>query len=109
MNHIIAPWGIPKRESISTTAGISPRERRECPGRGRRKSLPPVAFDPFGDGRWEDVLGGPLSNRATGVPCGRAEPARSSKTVWAIARYSEEDAAALGAAGIPAQRAAEAA
>ncbi len=22
MNHIIAPWGIPKRESISTTAGI---------------------------------------------------------------------------------------
>ncbi len=23
MNHIIAPWGIPKKESISMTAGIS--------------------------------------------------------------------------------------
>ena len=28
--------------------------------RGRSKTLPPVAFDPFGDGRWEDVHRGCL-------------------------------------------------
>ena len=35
----------------------------------RSKTLPPVAFDPFGDGRWEDVHRGALSTRAAGVPC----------------------------------------
>ena len=40
-----------------------------CPAAGRSKTLPPVAFDPFGDGRPEDVHRGPLSTRSAGLPC----------------------------------------
>ena len=47
----------------------SPRKRRDFPVCGRSKTLPPVAFDLFRDGRWEDVYRGPLSTRSAGVPC----------------------------------------
>ena len=37
--------------------------------RGRSKTLPPVAFYLFGDGRWEDVHRGSLLTSSAGVPC----------------------------------------
>ena len=37
--------------------------------RGRRKTLPPVAFDPFGDGRWEDVHRGSLFTSSACLLC----------------------------------------
>ena len=47
----------------------SPRKRRDFPVCGRSKTLPPVAFDPFRDGRWEDVHRGALSTRSAGMSC----------------------------------------
>jgi len=36
---------------------------------GRIKTLPPVAFGPFGDGRWKDVYRGSLFTCSAGLPC----------------------------------------
>jgi hypothetical protein len=37
--------------------------------RGRSKTLPPVAFGPFWDGRWKDVHRGSLFTCSAGLPC----------------------------------------
>jgi hypothetical protein len=37
--------------------------------RGRIKTLPPVAFDLFGDGRWEDVHRGSLFTSSACLSC----------------------------------------